>query len=271
MSTDDDLLSRLEFAPEYEILGVVDPGGVGRVGQGVPFGDFKWTVSVPLAAWKPIGSQLRTSGLNVRKNVQEAEISSCLGNVEPYDVIRLRVRIAIEPRDDVTEALLIELIGKDSSDPELRSHAIKLQEEVSFVDPLLGKFVLNRGLNWFESTVDWCGSPISLTINAEIPIEVEKSLVGAKELWDSQEEWHQRVLTCASKHLLSLKNEGWLQMGEPDLTEGEFLKMLTLESISIEPDGLFEFWFDDGEIFFGHSIMVSGTLAEGPKDAGIHG
>ncbi|TWU34194.1 hypothetical protein [Novipirellula artificiosorum] len=30
-------------------------------------------------------------------------------------------------------------------------------------------------------------------------------------------------------------------------------------------------WFDDGDLFWGHAIMVSGDVENGPDDAGIHG
>ena len=38
-----------------------------------------------------------------------------------------------------------------------------------------------------------------------------------------------------------------------------------------DPDGRFEFWHEDGGLFWGRSIHVRGTLTAGPTDADIPG
>ena len=43
------------------------------------------------------------------------------------------------------------------------------------------------------------------------------------------------------------------------------------ESIEVRADGAFEFWFADGEMFYGHSIHVTGNLAGGPCTAQMEG
>mgnify|MGYP000913203637 FL=1 len=62
------------------------------------------------------------------------------------------------------------------------------------------------------------------------------------------------------KYLLDVKNSSWLEENELDLTENEFRKRLTLESITVMDLGDIEFWFNDGDLFWGHSILVSGNL-----------
>ena len=46
---------------------------------------------------------------------------------------------------------------------------------------------------------------------------------------------------------------------------------MELESIEIRADGSFEFWFADGDMFYGHSIHVSGDMEHGPDDAAMEG
>ena len=46
---------------------------------------------------------------------------------------------------------------------------------------------------------------------------------------------------------------------------------MELESIEIRADGSFEFWFADGDMFYGHSIHVSGGMENGPDDASMEG
>lgn len=46
---------------------------------------------------------------------------------------------------------------------------------------------------------------------------------------------------------------------------------MTLEGISVDPDGSFDFWHNDGDLFWGHAIQISGSLVEGPTLANIPG
>ena len=54
-------------------------------------------------------------------------------------------------------------------------------------------------------------------------------------------------------------------------TEKQFKNRMSLESITVYTDGTFEFWHDDGGLFWGHSILISGDLVKGPIDADIPG
>lgn len=46
---------------------------------------------------------------------------------------------------------------------------------------------------------------------------------------------------------------------------------MKLEAITVRPNGEFEFWHDDGDLFWGHSILISGDLNHGLEDADIPG
>ena len=93
----------------------------------------------------------------------------------------------------------------------------------------------------------------------------------AHELFKLQQTWDARVRDYAVSELLELKNDTWLGEGETEFTPATFKAQMKLESISVDPAGGFEFWFNDGDLFWGHTILVSGTLTDGPNDAGIHG
>jgi len=43
------------------------------------------------------------------------------------------------------------------------------------------------------------------------------------------------------------------------------------ESIIIREDGGFDFWYEDGDLFWGHSIEVCGNFDDGFRDAAFHG
>jgi hypothetical protein len=265
------LIKQLEASPEAEILGVVAAGGVSGRGIGGSGNNIQWTVQITLSGWKPIGGELRKSEMTVRKLVPEAAIRTFMAAMDPYDVVRVRARWSEDNVFGSPEALLTEFIGRDDSDLELNSHALMLQEPVTFTDPQFGVFTLNRRVDWYEANPEWCGSPVCLTIPASAADIIQKLLAVGRRLWTEQEEWQRKVTTCAVNELLKLKNDSWLSEGESEVSAGEFARRMVLESISLIGDGSFEFWHDDGDLFWGHAIMVSGNLTDGPNDAGIHG
>jgi len=211
---------------------------------------------------------LKTAELTVRKEVSQIELKELQSAIKPYLVVRVRARLAENSVFGSPQALLVNFVGKDTSDSELNAYAIKLQEPVTIKDPLFGLFKLDRRVNWYESNPDWCGRTIRLTVPA---LEAEASLNVARQLWSDQNGWHQKVFDCAVKELLKLKNDSWLNENEPELTKSEFIRRMALESISVAADGSFDFWHNDGDLFWGHSIRVSGNLTEGPTHAGIEG
>jgi hypothetical protein len=46
---------------------------------------------------------------------------------------------------------------------------------------------------------------------------------------------------------------------------------MTWAAVTAHPDGSFEFWHDDGDLFYGHSIYIRGSLSGGPNRADIPG
>jgi hypothetical protein len=136
-------------------------------------------------------------------------------------------------------------------------------------DPQLGIFTLDRQVDWFTGQVDWAGQSIALNLSESA--EAQAALKTAHALWQNQSEWHRRIQDFAVAQLLPLKNDSWLDEDDAELTAEEFQARMTLESITVKADGSFDFWHDDGDLFWGHSIQISGSLAEGPTDADIPG
>ena len=70
----------------------------------------------------------------------------------------------------------------------------------------------------------------------------------------------------AAKELVELANE-WLQDDDEaeidEITKEMFINSITLSSLSVYSEGDFEIFFSDGDIFWGHSIIVSGNIHEG--------
>lgn len=157
-----------------------------------------------------------------------------------------------------------------SADDELAEQAVVMQKPVTMEDDFFGTLTLDRRIDTFETDAKW-GSSVA-TLSVEGPAEeVASSLQCARQLWAAQPDFHARIVACAVEHLLALKNDTWLDEDEEELTPKQFTERMRIQTISVDPSGAFEFWFDDGDLFYGHSIMVSGDLAAGPTDADIHG
>ena len=49
------------------------------------------------------------------------------------------------------------------------------------------------------------------------------------------------------------------------------MERMELDAVQISADGRFEFWFNDGDLFWGHAIHVTGALDQGPESAQMEG
>jgi hypothetical protein len=262
---------KLELCPESEILGVVSAEGVGGGGPDPSSGETDWTLIIPFSAWKPAGGGLRKSEMTVRKLVPKKELKTFMAAMNPYEVVRIKARWSEETDFGCAEALLTEFLGKDDSDPELSAYAGELHRPVTFSHPQFGLFTLDRRVNWFAAKAEWCGAPVELTVCSGAAEEMEKSLAAARQLWADQREWQKRIVALATKELRATKNNSWLDEDESEVSEEEFARRMVIQTISVQPSASFDFWYGDGDLFWGHSIMVSGTLTDGPKSAEIHG
>ncbi len=88
-------------------------------------------------------------------------------------------------------------------------------------------------------------------------------------MWEAiirTKEYQKRLENCLQEELERLKKEK-----KQPVSREQFMEHMELESIQVEPDGVFEFWFGDGDLFYGHSIHVAGDVKEGPDWAQIEG
>ena len=146
------------------------------------------------------------------------------------------------------------------------------KKPVTFWEEGLGTFTLNRQVDWFETELDWLGAEISLVFDQDE--NRADCVMNAKALLADAAGWDRRVREYAADELLSTANDwaGQMEDEEPqEITREQFMERMELESIEIRADGSFQFWFGDGDLFYGHSIWVSGDLENGPDDASMEG
>ena len=79
----------------------------------------------------------------------------------------------------------------------------------------------------------------------------KSSLKTQDALYSDYSNWSKKIKDYAVLELLELKNENWLMDGQEELIASDFISTMKLESITAYPDGEFEFWHNDGDLFWG--------------------
>jgi len=272
---DDDALRRQQGADDQgtgsdlaEIVGIV--GADGLSGSQLP-GDEHWTLEFVLEAWRADGGVLQTRPLTLWRGVPSEEFDSLEEIIAPGTVLRVRARISADVSSGHLKAHLESVVGRDGSDTGLNEYAQRMQAPVVYEDPILGTFTLDRRIERFSLDLVRAGAPLSLHLSATEPGELREALKTAHLLWESYETWNERMCSGAAKLLLPVRNEHWLGDDEDPVTAEEFRDRMALKSIVAYPDGSFECFYNDGDLFLGHAIVVEGSLATDTVNACIAG
>ncbi len=148
------------------------------------------------------------------------------------------------------------------------------QRPVIFTDGTFGTFTQNKRLNWFEGELNHAGCRISITAD-----ETE-DLTTLHSLYEDFDNFLQKAKLFAAGELLDLANDwcldAWMNDGgeEADykqLAAADFAARLTLQSVGLTEEGRYSLWYDDGDMFWGHSVHVGGSLKDGLAYANMEG
>lgn len=258
-----------ESAEPIEIIGVVQPPGPGGAKNGK---EELWSLVFSVHPWKREGGLLDSRNLRLVQNgFTQDQLRLGMGSIKPYTVIRARVRL-FEPRPNlVLSAEVLEIRHRDDPDAEFHAIASDQQKPIVLAHPLFGQLSFNRGHNSFTAKLALAGKPIEVSIDADDEAPDANLLVIAERFWKDQADWDHRLREFAAAQLIELKNDTWLQENEKPLTEVEFINKLTPNSMGFEPPDSFTIYYNDGAIFWGHAIEISGSLSKGPQSANIAG
>lgn len=263
------LLKALRSRPITEVIGLVDSDGASSSCFG---SSKKSTFSFTLCAWRDASGVVRKNALRVIRKASDREVDNVFEAVESDEVLRLSMRVAADDSAFSGSAMLVEVLGPDNSDQELNELRDVANEAVTYMSKKFGAMTLDRSLGQFSGRVVWNGETVTLHLDAATE---GKKLSAANEtaraLWRSPKTWEKKLRAFAATKLLKTKNQSWLEEDEEELTAPQFGQRLQVTAIETRPNGAFLFWFDDGDLFWGHSICVRGTLKTGLKDAEIVG
>jgi len=268
---DDDerrLYEQLGERPIDELTGVVSASGV----RGVQVqAEQQWTLVFTFEAWRVGPDAVQTNKLVVRRKVSDEELKAFQDRIDADTVIKIAARVANDNVFGSPQALMEEFIGNDTADTELHDYLAELQEPVTHSDVFFGQFTLDRSVGDYSTNCQWNDVPVELRLWIDDPDDLEATLKVARVLWDDSTAWDQRIRDCAAKDLLPLKSENWQEEDGSTVTREQFESRMTLESITVHADGSFDVCYNDGELFFGHEIVVYGSIGNGMSSAGIQG
>lgn len=259
-----------EFADQFqpEELTILAVTGANGFSGGKSGKEKLWTASIGLTAWMEEDSPDIHRGEFVLSTIGDDQLLEHLQRRAPRDfIIKFKGRVS----EDGKRLLLLNL-PEPGFDPDLKAILEEQKKPVTFWEEGLGTFTLNRQVNWFETEIDWLGTEIFLVFDQDE--DRVDCLTNAKTLLAGAADWDRRIREFAADELVELAND-WAENTEDEepevITKEQFVERMELESIEIRADGGFQFWFGDGDLFYGHSINVTGDLEHGPNEASMEG
>ena len=199
---------------------------------------------------------------------------------EDETIYKLRVREKLP--EEIPEGVLpsknyflvVDILKEDAVCPELEEMLIEYRKPVVLQDDILGELTYDKQLKSFEGNVAWLSGKIHISLYADKDNKsgITKAKKALKTMVLEQEKWDADLRSFAAKELTKLACE-WAESEEEAalITEESFAKRISLSLIWVSLGASFTAYLDDDELFFGHSIVVSGSLKKGMISAKIEG
>ena len=170
--------------------------------------------------------------------------------------------------------LVVEILERNAFCPELEEILVEYRKPVVLQDDILGELTYDKLLKSFEGNIDWLGGKVhlSLSVDKDNKSGITKAKKLLKTMVLEQEKWDADLREFAAGKLTKLACE-WAESDEEaaKITEESFAKRISLSLIWMSSGASFSAYFDDDELFFGHSIAVSGSPKKGLVSADIEG
>ena len=123
--------------------------------------------------------------------------------------------------------------------------------------PELGTLRYEEEYDWYKGQIKIRQSDILIQLLTDAENSVASALQRATSLAGDLERYVRLAKEYAAEGLLQIKNETWLDDDEQPLTLEQFQQRMTLESIHIDSDGEISYYHNDGDLFWGHYILVT--------------
>ncbi len=170
-------------------------------------------------------------------------------------IVRLKVRKEKDSSDLYIRFLLEDVVDNDYKDDDLNIILEKYSRPVYYKDEELGDFEFDKSIDMFSKNIEWNDDNISVLFK-NIDKEVNKKSADIiKKIFANKKDVDKKVKDYISENMLEDANS-WNDDDKPHISKEEFIKLITLTSITIIYENNITFYFDDGDIFSGHVIAV---------------
>lgn len=212
---------------------------------------------------------------------QDQKIRNFKYSFEAEKIYHLKVResIATEYNPQGHRLLVVDCLQQDVENQQLQAIVEKYNVPVFVQAKGCTPFKLNKWVHCFEGEICWNQQQIPITLDADSSRSknAKKSIATLETLLENSADWQQKLLDYVGETILDDANE-WLEESwqEDDInfvpiTKQQLLEKISISEIAVHRNGGFSFYFDDGEIFGGHSIIVEGKLTKGFTKAYLAG
>ena len=213
---------------------------------------------------------------------EEHDAGGILDGFRREAVYRLKARKRIPHKipEGVTASsqnqfLIVEVLEEDAPCPALEEVLAEYRRPVVLNDEELGELSLDKDLDMFEGGISWRGEDIDISLEVDSSSEDTwtAAVAAMKQMMTDRDRWDRDMRAFAARELTELACD-WRESADedvPEITEESFAQRIELTSIAMEPDGSFSAYFDDDDMFFGHCVVVYGTLADGVASAVMAG
>ena len=171
--------------------------------------------------------------------------------------------------------LVVEVLEENPPCPALDEVLAEYRRPVVLKDEELGELSLDKDLDTFEGGISWRGEDIDISLEVDSSSEDTwtAAVAGMKQMMTDQDRWDRDMRAFAARELTELACD-WRESADeevPEITEESFAQRLGLTSIAMDPDGSFSAYFEDDDMFFGHCVVVYGSLTDGVASAVMAG
>lgn len=252
--------NRFENRFTEDVIEVAVVTGASGVSSGKAGGDVLWNSSIDIIAYKDVNGDKPAVEEEVRLEwlVDDEELRKTRDILMKNSIVRLSIR------KGKRSMMLVEILGVEYKDQELEAILEESMKPVYYNDEILGEFEMNKSVKVFGKDVSWDGEDGDLCFDWNEDEDVMKrSLQTAHALFKNELEWNAKIRDYASSEMLELANE-WLKDDDDakvdEITKDMFIRLMEFESMSVHQDGSFEMYFSDGDMFWGHCIIVEGNV-----------
>ena len=171
--------------------------------------------------------------------------------------------------------LVVEVLEENPPCPALDEILVEYRKPVVLNDEELGELSLDKDLDMFEGGISWRGEDIDISLEVDSSSEDTwtAAVAAMKQMMTDQDRWDRDMRAFAARELTELACD-WRESADeevPEITEESFAQRIELTSIAMDPDGSFSAYFDDDDMFFGHCVVVYGSLTDGAASAEMAG